>query len=82
MEENTLTTPMTEGDGDGKHQKFLDTSEDMVKKAIQAVEKIGKCSNRKQFAYSDEEVEKMFGAIQEALDDTRELFKEKKTFSW
>ena len=65
-----------------KHQKFLDTTKDSVRKAIVAIEKIGKASNKKQFEYSEEEVAKIFDALQESLDDTRALFKEKKTFDW
>lgn len=65
-----------------KHQKFLDTSADFVRKAITAIEKVGKCSNKKQYEYSDEEVSKMFEALQETLDETKDMFKTKKTFSW
>jgi DNA-binding HxlR family transcriptional regulator len=65
-----------------KHEKFLTQAGDSVRKAIVAIEKIGKASNKKQFEYSEEEVEKMFAALQEAVDDTKAMFKEKKSFEW
>lgn len=65
-----------------KHEKFLTTSLDMVRKATVAIEKIGKCANKKQYEYHEDEVEKMFAALQEALDDTKNAFKQKQEFSW
>lgn len=65
-----------------KHEKFLATSADAIRKAIVSIERIGKCSNRKQYEYSEEEVEKMFSAVQESLNRTKEMFREKKEFSW
>lgn len=78
-------TAKTEGDTDAdneKHQKFLDGSLVAVRKAVQAVEKIGKYANKKQFAYTEEEVSRMFAAVQGALDDTKKLFCQKQEFSW
>ena len=65
-----------------KHEKFKETSAELVKKAIAAIEKVGKVSNQKNFEYSEEEVETMFAAIEEALEDTKHMFKKKKEFSW
>ena len=65
-----------------KHEKFQQQSLTYVKKAIAAIENVGKVSNSKNFEYSDEEIEKMFAAMQEALDDTRHMFKKKTEFSW
>lgn len=65
-----------------RHQKFLDMSADCIRKAVTAIEKIGKCSNRKQYDFTTAEVEKMFEVLQESLDDTKAMFKERKTFSW
>lgn len=65
-----------------KHEKFREQSIGYIKKAIIAIENVGKVSNQKNFEYSEEEVEKMFAALQEALDDTKHLFKKKEDFSW
>ena len=65
-----------------KHQAFLEQSEGLVKKAILAIENVGKVANSKKFDYSEEEVEKMFAAMEEALADTKQMFKKKKEFHW
>ena len=65
-----------------KHQLFREQGEILVKKAISAIENVGKVSNSKKFEYSEEEVEKMFAALEEALADTKHMFKKKKEFSW
>ena len=65
-----------------KHQLFREQGEILVKKAISAIENVGKVSNNKKFEYSEEEVEKMFAALEEALADTKHMFKKKKEFSW
>lgn len=65
-----------------KHELFREQGEGLVKKAIVAIENIGKVSNQKKFDYSEEEVEKMFAALEEALADTKHMFKKKKEFSW
>ena len=65
-----------------KHEKFKENSANLIKKAIYAIENVGKVSNQKNFEYSEEEVETMFTALEEALADTKLLFKKKKEFSW
>lgn len=65
-----------------KAQKFKDQSLVLVRKAIVAIENVGKTANQKNFEYSEEEVEKMFLALEEALADTKHLFKKKKDFEW
>lgn len=65
-----------------KHQAFIEQSEGLVKKAILAIENVGKVANSKKFDYSEEEVEKMFAAMEEALADTKHMFKKKKEFHW
>ena len=78
MEEEILEVQPEED----KSIKFKNTSLDLVRKAIVAIEKLEKVSNKKQFDYTEEDVEKMFSALQEALDDTRTKFKCKKEFIW
>lgn len=78
MEEEILET-QTEED---KSVKFKNASLDLVRKAIIAIEKLEKVSNKKQFDYTEEDIEKMFSALQEALDDTKAKFKCKKEFVW
>jgi hypothetical protein len=65
-----------------KHAKFQDQSINLIRKAMTAIENVGKVANQKNFEYSDEEVEKMFAALEETLADTKHLFKKKKDFTW
>lgn len=67
---------------DEKHQKFLAGTLTAVRKAVLSIEKVGKFSNDKQYCYSEEEVERMFGKLQESLDDTKKLFCQKQEFTW
>lgn len=67
---------------DEKHDKFLTVSVDLVRKAVASIEKVGKISNKKQYEYSQEEVEKMFSVLEKSLEETKALFDEKKEFSW
>lgn len=73
---------VVEGQEIDKHAKFQEQSANLVRKAITAIENVGKVSNRKNFEYSDEEIETMFAALEEALADTKHMFKKKKDFKW
>ena len=79
-EQATGVTPLIEEVD--KSEKFKNVSVDLVRKAITAIEKLEKCSNKKQFEYSDEQVETMFAALEEAIADTKAKFKTRKEFSW
>ena len=65
-----------------KHAKFQEQSMNLIRKAMVAIENVGKVANQKNFEYSEEEVEKMFAALEETLADTKHLFKKKKEFNW
>ena len=65
-----------------KNEKFREDSVALIRKAIIAIENVGKLSNMKKYAFSEEEVNTMFNALSESLEDTKHLFKQKKAFSW
>lgn len=65
-----------------KHAKFQEQSANLVRKAMAAIENVGKVANQKNFEYSDDEVERMFAALEETLADTKHMFKKKKEFNW
>ena len=65
-----------------KHAKFQEQGANLVRKAIIAIENVGKVSNQRNFEYSEEEVEAMFTALEEAIADTKHMFKKKKEFNW
>ena len=78
---DNITTPEAEVEVD-KAAKFKETSVDLVRRAILAIEKLEKCANQKQFEYTEEQIETMFAAIEESVADTKAKFKIKKEFSW
>lgn len=78
-QQNIMTEPTELID---KHAKFQEQSQNLVRRAIAAIENIGKVSNKKNFDYSEEEIEKIFAAVDEAVADTKHLFKKKKEFEW
>jgi hypothetical protein len=80
--ENVIMDNASETQEVDKHAKFQDQSANLVRKAITAIENVGKVANQKNFDYSDEEVEKMFAALEETLADTKHMFKKKKEFAW
>ena len=65
-----------------KHAKFQEQGATLIRKAIIAIENVGKVSNKRNFEYSEEEVESMFAALEEAVADTKHMFKKKKEFNW
>lgn len=52
-----------------KHANFVRVVSPRVDKAIEAIDRIGRCGNRTAYEYSDAEAEQIFGALQEALDN-------------
>lgn len=80
--ENVVIEEQIETQEVDKHAKFQEQSINLVRKAMIAIENIGKVANQRNFEYSEEEVEKMFAALEETLEDTKHLFKKKKEFNW
>ena len=52
-----------------KKEEFKLQSTHLVRKAIAAIENVGKASNSKKFEYTEEEVEVMFAALEEAIQN-------------
>ena len=58
-----------------------------VEQILQKLELLGKCSNKNNYQYSKKDVDKMFKAIQERVEETEKVFtdslnKTKPTFSF
>jgi hypothetical protein len=83
MQENEMINEeLVEAQEIDKHAKFQEQSANLIRKAMIAIENVGKVSNQKNFEYSEGEVEKMFAALEETLADTKHMFKKKKEFNW
>jgi hypothetical protein len=57
-----------------KRSKFVELAEARVNRAIKDVRLIGNLSNRSAYAYSEEDVRKMFKALQKEIDAARAKF--------
>jgi hypothetical protein len=57
-----------------KRQKFVQLAEARVTRAIRDFRLIGNLSNRSAYAYADEDVRKIFRALQKELDAAKSRF--------
>ncbi len=57
-----------------KRQKFVELAEARVTRAIRDIRLIGNLSNRSAYAYSDEDVRKIFRALQKEFESARGKF--------
>ena len=57
-----------------KRQRFLDLAESRTNTVLHRIKVLGNCANRYLYNYQEEEVNKMFRAIQKALDETKAKF--------
>lgn len=57
-----------------KRNKFVELVEARVNRAIKDIRLIGNLSNRSAYTYSDEDVKKVFRALQKELDSARARF--------
>mgnify|MGYP006967376199 CR=1 FL=1 len=58
--------------------KMPDVAKEVTSKILEDIEILGNLANKNQYEYTDEQVEKIFGAIEKELADTKESFKKKK----
>jgi len=65
------------GEGESKHDKFKRLATQRVANALKKVELIGNLSSSG-YEYTQEEVEKIFGALQKTLDSTKNRFSKAK----
>lgn len=61
-----------------KAAKFRTIAGRRTSNAIRAIEMIGNCSNRSSYDYNEEQVEKIFGLLLVAVNETRQKFIPKK----
>jgi hypothetical protein len=66
-----------------KRDRFIRVVERRVGKVIDSIESLGKCANRSNYEYTEEDVKKIFGEIGNKLKEIRAPFvssKDKKKF--
>lgn len=62
-----------------KREKFVRIAENRTNKILATLELLGNCSNINTYEYTQEDVNKIFNAIQTTLNDTKRRFSQKGT---
>jgi hypothetical protein len=57
-----------------KRQKFIELAQARVNRAIKDIRLIGNLSNRSAYAFSDEDVRKIFRALQKEMDTAKSRY--------
>ena len=57
-----------------KRERFLIVAEKRTIRILKIIRLLGNCGNRAAYEYSNDDVEKIFGAIQSELDRAQERF--------
>lgn len=59
---------------ESKREKFVRIAEARTNKIIDMIQLLGNCSNQNQYEYSQKDVNKIFNAIQNELDEAKKRF--------
>jgi len=62
-----------------RRERFLEVAQRRTKALLRDLRLLGNCGNRSAYEYTDEEVEKIFSAIQRELDLARSRFRTEQT---
>ncbi len=68
-----------------KRERFIRVAESRMNKILQQIRLIGNLSNKNVYEYTDEDIEKIFAALEEEIADQKEKFQQegkKKAFSF
>ena len=59
-----------------KHEKFIRVAEARTNKIIDMMRLLGNCSNKVTYDYTNEDIEKIFGALEDELRKCKAKYKE------
>ncbi|EKN69293.1 hypothetical protein BABA_10536 [Neobacillus bataviensis LMG 21833] len=59
-----------------KHDRFIKIAEQRTNKILKTLKLLGNCANKGNYSYTEEEVRKIFTAIERELRNTRNKFQE------
>jgi len=60
---------------ESKKERFIRIAERRVNNLLNNLDSLGKCANKKNYEYNDEDVRKIFKAIDNKINDIKELYK-------
>ena len=63
---------------ENKHEKFKRIATKRVNDILNKIDVLGNCSNKSNYSYTEEDVQKIFRAIELKLKETKTSFKTKK----
>lgn len=63
---------------ESKRERFIRIAAKRTQHVLERVRILGNCANRSVYEYSSDDVDKIFAAIEEELQDTRRRFKDRK----
>ena len=58
-----------------KAERFKRIAESRTNRIIEALRLLGNCSNRSNYAYTDEDIKKIFSAIEAEVRETKQKFR-------
>lgn len=58
-----------------KRERFKKVAEQRTNKVLKMIELLGNCSNKNNYEYTEEEIKKIFNAIDSQLNETKSKFK-------
>lgn len=61
-----------------KHEKFKRIATKRVNELLNKLEVLGNCSNKSNYSYTDEDIQKIFRAIDNKVKETKSKFKTKR----
>lgn len=60
-----------------KEERFKRIAENRTNRIIEAIRLLGNCSNKSNYAYTEDDVKKIFSAIETELKETKQKFQTK-----
>jgi len=61
---------------DVKRNRFVRIIERRVDKALDDLDNIGKCANKRNYEYNGDDVKKIFGALEKKIKEIKQLFQD------
>ena len=60
--------------GETRRTRFVRIAEGRVNRILEGLDSLGKCSNRSNYDYSEDDVKKIFNEIEKKVRDVRAMF--------
>ena len=86
MELNTLTSTsnptnsfeVTERKRKSRRERFLDVAEKRTVAVLKRLRLLGNCANKAAYEYTDEDIQRIFGAVEAELEEAKAKFRGRK----